>query len=104
MMENKTIQGYSMRCSGHNYVSLFYDGKLVHCYDNNLRSDNPRYNEYYAEDIISKIEKRTRMKITDIPIIGCVDDFDGLRFMNGGFKKGHEWLLKSQEHRQQKEG
>ncbi len=37
------------------------------------------------------------MKITDIPIIGRIEDFDGLRFLYGGFKEGSEWLNKNQE-------
>ncbi len=91
------IQGYSMKCSGHNYITLCYDGKFVHCYDNAQHDDNPNKDEYYTEHIIASIEKRTRMKITDIPIIGHVEDFDGMRFLYGGFKKGSEWLNKNQE-------
>ena len=91
------IQGYSMKCSHHNYITLFYDDKFVHCYDNDLHNDNPTKDEYYTEHIIASIEKRTRMKITDIPIIGYVEDFDGMRFLHGGFKKGSEWLNKNQE-------
>lgn len=88
-----TINGWSMKCGCHNYITLFYDGKNVRCFDN----DNSANNEYYAENIIAAIEKRTRMKITEIPIIGNIEDFDGLRFLKGGFKKGAEWLHKSQE-------
>ena len=88
-----TINGWSMKCDCHNYITLFYDGKNVRCFDN----DNSANNEYYAENIIAAIEKRTRMKITEIPVIGNIEDFDGLRFLKGGFKKGAEWLLKSQE-------
>lgn len=92
----KSIKGWSMKCSHHNYITLFYDGQFVHCFDNNLRFDDPRKDEYYTEHIIATIEKRTKKKITDIPIIGCVEDFDGLRFLNGGFKKGREWLNQNQ--------
>ena len=91
------IQGYSMKCSGHNYITLCYDGKFVHCYDNAQHDDNPNKDEYYTEHNIASIEKRTRMKITDIPIIGHVEDFDGMLFLYGGFKKGSEWLNKNQE-------
>lgn len=91
------IKGWSMECSGHNYLTLYFNGKFVHCFDNNVFRDNPEKDEYYTEHIIAAIEKRTRMKITDIPIIGCVEDFDGMRFLHGGFKKGSEWLNKNQE-------
>lgn len=29
-----TIEGWSMECSGHNYITLYYDGRFVHCFDN----------------------------------------------------------------------
>lgn len=77
---------------------LYHDGKLVHCYDNDFHSTNPDKDEYYTEHIITSIEKRTKMKITDIPIIGCVKDFDGMRFLHGEFTKGSEWLNKNQEY------
>lgn len=92
-----TIKGWSIECSGHNYITLYYDGRFVHCYDNDLHFENSSKDEYYTEHIIASIEKRTKMKITDIPIIGCVEDFDGMRFLHGGFKKGAEWLNKTQE-------
>lgn len=91
------IKGFSMKCSGHNYITLYYDGKFVHCYDNAIHRDNEAEDEYYTEHIIKSIEKRTRMKITDIPIIGHVEDFDGMRFLYGGFRKGAEWLNREQE-------
>lgn len=72
-----TIKGWSIECSGHNYITLYYDGRFVHCYDNDLHFENSSKDEYYTEHIIASIEKRTKMKITDIPIIGCVEDFDG---------------------------
>ena len=93
-----TIEGWSMECSGHNYITLYYDGRFVHCFDNNLHIENSPKDEYYTEHIIATIERRTKMKITDIPIIGHVEDFDGMRFLHGGFKKGAEWLNKTQEH------
>lgn len=93
------IKGFSIECKGHNYINLYYDGKLVHCYDNDLHLDNETKDEYYTEHIIKSIEKRTRTKITDIPIIGHVEDFDGMRFLNGGFRKGAEWLNREQEMR-----
>ena len=96
-MEKKELKGWSMKCGCHNYITLFYDGKFVHCFDNDFRHENPLKDEYYTEHIIATIEKRTKMKITDIPIIGRIEDFDGMRFLHGGFKKGAEWLNKNQE-------
>lgn len=96
-MNNKITKGWSMECSSHTYLTLFYDDKFVHCYDNDRHHDDPRKDEYYTEHIIDSIEKRTRMKVTDIPIRGSIEDFDGMRFLNGGFKKGHDWLNKNQE-------
>ena len=81
-MEN--IKGWSMKCGCHTYVTLFYDGEFVCCYDNSCGEDK------YMEHVIEKIEKKTRMKFTDIPIIGSTSDFDGLRFLYGGFKTGEE--------------
>lgn len=91
------MKGWSMECSNHTYISLFYNDKFVHCYDNDHHSYEPKNDGYYAENIIENIEKRTGMKITDIPIKGTVEDFDGMRFKSGGYKKGHEWLNKNQE-------
>ena len=75
------MSGYTIRCGSHTYVTLEYDDKLVFCYDNDMT---------YMEEIIAKIEKRTGMKFEDIPRKGYVRDFDGLRFLIGGFKKGRE--------------
>lgn len=72
------MEGYSIKCGGHNYVSLFWNDKFLHCFDNDM---------VYAEDIISQIEKRTKMKFCDIPIIGTKEDFNGLRFRVGGWKR-----------------
>lgn len=72
---------YTIRCGNHTYVTLEYDGKFVFCYDNDMEC---------METIIAKIEKRTGMKFTEIPRKGSVRDFDGLRFLIGGFKKGRE--------------
>ncbi len=92
------IEGWSMKCGSHNYITLFFNGRFVHCFDNNLHVENSQKDEYYTEHIITTIEKRTKMKITDIPIIGRIEDFDGMRFLNGGFRKGTEWLNKTQEY------
>ena len=62
------MKGFSIRAGSHTYVTLYWNDKFVFCCDNDFEK---------AEDIIEKIEKRTGMKITDIPIIGRTDDFDG---------------------------
>lgn len=92
------IKGWSMKCSCHTYITLYYDGKFVHCFDNDLHSDNLLKDEYYTEHIIAAIEKRTHLKVTDIPIIGHIEDFDGMRFLHNGFTRGSEWLNKNQEY------
>ena len=68
---------YTIRCTGHTYITLEWNGKFVFCLDNDF---------LYAEEMIYKIEKRTQMNFQDIPIIGSKDDFSGLRFFNGGWK------------------
>lgn len=86
--------GYTIRCGGHKYITLEYDGKFIRCYDNDFYSNDERIDCYYTEHIIEQIEKRTGKKINEIPIKGHVEDFDGLRFLYGGFKKGTDWLSK----------
>lgn len=93
-----TIKGWSMKCSCHTYITLYYDGKFIHCFDNDLHSDNLLKDEYYTEHIIAAIEKRTHLKVTDIPIIGHIEDFDGMRFLHNGFTRGSEWLNINQEY------
>lgn len=44
----------------------------------------------YMERIIEKIEKRTQMKLNEIPIVGSKEDFNGLRILHGGFR--YNWL------------
>lgn len=70
---------YTIRCSCHTYVTLEWNNKFVRCYDNDME---------YMEDIIAAIEKRTHQKFNEIARRGNIQDFDGLRFRNGGFKKG----------------
>lgn len=72
---------YTIRCTCHTYVTLEYGGQFVRCYDNDMD---------YMEGIIEAIEKRTKTRFSDIPRIGLIEDFDGLRFLAGGFKKGAE--------------
>lgn len=90
-------QRWSMNCCSHTYITLFYDDKFIRCYDNDFFNENEKIDGYYMEHVIAQIEKRTGMKIADIKIIGDVEDFDGLRFLNGGFKKGCEWLTIPEE-------
>lgn len=74
-MEEK---GYTIRCGTHTYITLEYDGKFIFCLDNDFM---------YAEEMIYKIEKRTQMNFKEIQIKGRKDDFQGLRFFNGGWKR-----------------
>lgn len=74
-MEEK---GFTIRCGTHTYITLEYDGKFIFCLDNDFM---------YAEEMIYKIEKRTQMNFKEIPIKGREDDFQGLRFFNGGWKR-----------------
>ena len=73
-MENK----YTIRCGSHTYITLEFDGRFVTCLDNDF---------LYAEEMIYQIEKRINMNFQDIPIKGCKEDFQGLRFFNGGWKR-----------------
>ena len=72
------MKGFTIRCTGHNYVTLEFDGKFIFCLDND---------EDYAEEIIFKIEKRSKMHFQDIPILDSKKDFQGLRFFHGGWKR-----------------
>ena len=69
---------YTIRCGCHTYITLEYNGKFVMCLDND---------GMYAEEMIFRIEKRTGMKFQDIPIKGSKDDFSGLVFFRGGWKR-----------------
>ncbi len=75
MMKN---DGYTIRCGNHTYITLEFEGHFIFCLDNDLE---------YAEEMIFEIEKRTGMKFKDIQIKGCKEDFSGLRFFNGGWKR-----------------
>lgn len=72
---------WTIECGSHTYVTLRYKSQVVKCYDNDCT---------YMEDIIASIEKRTKMRFCDIEIIGKKEDFNGLRFLNGGFR--YDWL------------
>lgn len=72
------MEEYTIRCSGHTYVTLEWNDKFLKCFDNDIM---------YAEDIILKVEKRTGMNFKDIPTKGNKEDFRGLRFFNGGWKR-----------------
>lgn len=69
---------FTIRCGGHNYITLEWDGKFIFCLDNDFM---------YAEEMIYKIEKRTQMNFQDIKIKGNKEDFRGLRFFSGGWKR-----------------
>ena len=73
--------GYTIRCSSHTYITLEWNDRFLFCLDNDL---------HYMEEIIERIEKRTGKKFSDIPVKGKDQDFDGLRFLSGGFKKASE--------------
>lgn len=77
-MEKKKTEGYTIKCGGHNYITLEYEGKFIFCLDNDMM---------YAEEMIFNIEKRTGMDFKDIEIKGQKEDFRGLRFFNGGWKR-----------------
>ena len=74
----KKICEYTIECGGYNYVTLRWNGQFIFCLDNAVM---------YAEEIIYKIEKRTQTNFKDIPIRGVKEDFQGLRFLNGGWKR-----------------
>lgn len=71
---NEAVCPWSLRCGGHTYITLYYEGKFVHCYDNDIT---------YMGSIIEQIEKRTKTKFENIPIHGKCEDFGGLRFAGG---------------------
>lgn len=73
-----TRENYTIRCDLHTYITLEFNGKSILCLDNDFM---------YAEAMIRKIEKRTGMNFKDITIKGRKDDFQGLRFLNGGLKR-----------------
>lgn len=69
---------WTIRCSGHNYITLEWNEKFVFCLDNDMM---------YAEEMIYKIEKRTGVDFRNIKIKGQKEDFTGLRFFYGGWKR-----------------
>lgn len=70
--------GFIIKCSGHTYIILEWNGKFIFCLDNDVTN---------AEEMIYKIEERTKMNFRDIPIKGTKDNFQGLRFFNGGWRR-----------------
>ena len=78
MAEKNTEKGYTVRCDTHTYITLEYDGRFIFCLDNGI---------IRAEEMIHRIEKRTKMNFKDIPVKGRKDDFNGLVFSNGGWKR-----------------
>ena len=74
-----TKDEWTMRRSGHNYITLEWNGRFVFCLDNDMM---------YAEEMIYKIGKRTGVRIlVMIKMEGHREDFTGLRFFNGGWKR-----------------
>ncbi len=71
-------QEWTISCGSHTYITLEWNGKFVFCLDNDMM---------YAEEMIHQIEKRTGMNFQDIQIKGTKEDFSGLRFFNGGWKR-----------------
>lgn len=59
-------------------AALEWNEKFVFCLDNDMM---------YAEEMIYKIEKRTGVDFRNIKIKGQKEDFTGLRFFNGGWKR-----------------
>lgn len=76
MIMNK--EGFTIRCGSHTYITLECDGKFIFCLNNDFMK---------AEEMIYTIEKITGMVFQDIPIKGSKDDFQGLLFFNGGWKR-----------------
>ena len=75
------MDNYSIKCTCHIYISLYWNGQHIMTLDNDV---------HYMEEIIEAIEKRARMKFREIPIQGARQDFDGLRYRNGGFKRAEQ--------------
>lgn len=73
-----TKENYTIRCDLHTYITLEFNGKSILCLDNDIM---------YAEEMIKEIEKRTGMNFKDIAIKGRKDDFQGLRFLIGGWER-----------------
>lgn len=71
-------EGFTIKCTGHTYITLEWNDKFIFCLDNDMT---------YAEEMIFEIEKRTRMDFKEIPIKGMKEDFRGLRFFTGGWKR-----------------
>lgn len=71
-------EGYTIRCSGHNYITLEHGGEFVFCLDNDIMK---------AEAMIYEVERRTGMRFQEIPIKGSREDFRGLAFSNGGWRR-----------------
>ena len=72
------MEGYSIRCDAHIYITLEYEGKFLICLDNDCMK---------AEEMICYIQRRTGMKFQDITIKGNKEDFNGLSFFKGGWKR-----------------
>ena len=69
---------WTIRCTLHTYITLEWNEKFIFCLDNDMM---------YAEEMIYEIEKRTGVDFRNIKIKGKKEDFTGLRFFNGGWKR-----------------
>lgn len=80
-IEKLPSNDFWIECEYHNYVTLYYGNQFIYCLDNSM---------YKVEEIIEKIEKRTRKKFSEIPINGNKDDFQGLLWLADGWR-GDFW-------------
>lgn len=69
-MEEK---GYTIRCGGHNYITLEWNGKFIFCLDNDMQ---------YAEEMIYDIEVVQAKNIINDPELKVVFTSEDLDFMN----------------------
>lgn len=82
VFDSETDDGYTIRCTCHTYITLEWNGQFIACYDNDSE---------YMEHIVEAIEKRTGMRFNEITLRGCDRrDFNGLRYLNGGFKTAEQ--------------
>jgi hypothetical protein len=66
------MENYRLVIKDNTYVSLYWGDQFIYCYDNDTT---------YGEEIMYRIEKRTRMNFYDIPV-EMKHDFTGFRFLS----------------------
>lgn len=75
---------YSLRCDGHTYITLSWNGRFIYCWDNDM---------YMMEDIIKAVEKRTQTPFESIRKENPdTYEWDGLKFRIG-FKEARDWMV-----------